>query len=181
MKIVEKIKAFWRARKPRERLMILCCVAIVAMLWFSLLMRKNGDLNSQTEDLQRREDLAQTVMANAGMIANAEALLAKTFDKSKMLSGAKLQPAIDACAQRAGVDYKLSSVAESTSANFKIYSTSISISKTSNISALVEFEAALKKLAPYASVSRAVFSGDGKGACSVKYDILSFEIVEASK
>ena len=161
MKPAEKIKSFWASRKPRERVMLVCCTVIVAALWFTLLSNKNSDCQTKLLELTRRAATAE---------------LSKSFDPSKTLSDDKFQAEIDRCARAAGVEYKLSSVTSSSMGKFKIYKTVMNISKTTDLSSIMKFESELKALRPYISVAEASFAGDGKGAVSAQYTITSFSL-----
>lgn len=176
MKPVEKIKSFWASRKPRERVMLVCCTVIVAALWFTLLSNKNSDCETKLLELTRRAATAKAAIAGLPGVEAAEAELSKSFDPSKTLSDDKFQAEIDRCARAAGVEYKLSSVTSSSMGKFKIYKTVMNISKTTDLSSIMKFESELKALRPYISVAEASFAGDGKGAVSAQYTITSFSL-----
>lgn len=176
MKAAEKLKSFWASRKPRERAMLLCCAAIVAALWFTLLSRKNAETSERMTDLNRRAATARAAIAGEGSVAAAETALSKSFDPAKTLSADKFQAEIDRCARSAGIEYRLSSVASSAEGRFKIRKATMQISKTSDLPSIMKFEAELKKLHPYVSVAEASFSGDGKGSVSAQYLIVSFSL-----
>ena len=72
MRIAEKLKLFWASRKPRERIMMLCCAAIVAALWFTLLTRKNAEYSGRMLDLGRRVATARAAISGADAVAAAE-------------------------------------------------------------------------------------------------------------
>ena len=149
MKPAEKIKSFWASRKPRERVMLVCCTVAAT---------------------------AKAAIAGLPGVEAAEAELSKSFDPSKTLSDDKFQAEIDRCARAAGVEYKLSSVTSSSMGKFKIYKTVMNISKTNDLSSIMKFESELKALRPYISVAEASFAGDGKGAVSAQYTITSFSL-----
>lgn len=176
MRIVERLKSFWASRKPRERAMALCCAAILAALWFTLLSRKNAEYSERMLDLGRRMATARAAIAGADAVAAAETELSKSFDPSKALSADKFQAEIDRCAREAGVEYRLSSVASSAEGRFKVYRATMQISRTADLPSIMRFEAALKALRPYVSIAEASFSGDGKGAVSAQYSIVSFSL-----
>lgn len=176
MKAAEKSKSFWVSRKPRERVMLLCCAAVVAALWFTLLSRKNAECSARMLELGRRASTARAAIAGADAVAAAETALSKSFDPSKALSADRFQAEIDRCAREAGVEYRLSSVASSAEGRFKVYRATMQISRTSDIASIMRFEAALKAMRPYVSIAEASFSGDGKGAASAQYSIVSFSL-----
>lgn len=176
MRIAEKLKLFWASRKPRERVMMLCCAAIVAALWFTLLTRKNAEYSGRMLDLGRRVATARAAISGADAVAAAETALSKSFDPSKALSADKFQAEIDRCAREAGVEYRLSSVSSSAEGRFKVYRASMQISKTADLASIMKFEAAIKTLRPYVSIAETSFSGDGKGAVSAQYSIVSFSL-----
>ena len=91
MKPAEKIKSFWASRKPRERVMLVCCTVIVAALWFTLLSNKNSDCQTKLLELTRRAATAKAAIAGLPGVEAAEAELSKSFDPSKTLSDDKFQ------------------------------------------------------------------------------------------
>ena len=76
MKPAEKIKSFWASRKPRERVMLVCCTVIVAALWFTLLSNKNSDCQTKLLELTRRAATAKAAIAGLPGVEAAEADLA---------------------------------------------------------------------------------------------------------
>lgn len=127
-------------------------------------------------DLGRRVATARAAIAGADAVAAAETALSKSFDPSKSLSADKFQAEIDRCAREAGIEYRLSSVSSSAEGRFKVYRASMQISKTADLASIMKFEAAIKTLRPYVSIAEASFSGDGKGAVSAQYSIVSFSL-----
>ena len=73
MKPAEKIKSFWASRKPRERVMLVCCMVIVAALWFTLLSNKNSDCQTKLLELTRRAATAKAAIAGLPGVEAAEA------------------------------------------------------------------------------------------------------------
>ena len=153
--------------------MILCVLAALAGVWYSLLSQKSESVSDELAQLSKRELVAKTAMDKAPEIKAELERIQKAFDKSKTLNATDLQITAEECARNAGFMCTLSSSTTKDAGKFKINTITLSGQKVP-LKTCSDFEKEIRLREPYIAISKASFDGDGKGAVNARYLISSF-------
>jgi len=170
-----KFAQFFKSRNKRERIMLMCVIGAIALVWASMLNGRNKELNDEIKKLQSRKAVAETIMSRAPEIQAELDKIQKIFDVSKTVSAVDLQIAVEECAKASALTYSISASTTKDAGNFKINTLNLSVQK-SELKSYAKFESRISKLEPYVTLSRVSLDGDGNGGVIGRYTISSFEM-----
>jgi hypothetical protein len=148
------MKAFFLARQPREKILILCLVLLAALWWLTAAIGRGTafmtDFRGTTETLKMQK---LTLDARESIQTRAEAAI-RQLDPSRTFDTVRLQAELDTIATMAAITNKTIGDAKTEpTPQFSVNSAQISI-RNADYATVVKFYEELKKRSPYIGIEQ---------------------------
>jgi len=171
------IRRLLETRKFRERALLIAFVLGAVLLWAAVSM---GSLRRHFSAMRlaRAEIINQkTVMAERGDIEDRLEKARAMINPAKTIGSLKLSSTVDSLARDAGIEASIASPTSKTSDIFNRNTVKVTCKKAS-IDQLITFTQAVRKQAPYISISRFKISADSHDPhlLSAEVEIESLEL-----
>jgi hypothetical protein len=174
------IRRFLETRKLRERILLVAFIWAIVLLWaimsvgafrrhFSAMSLARGEIKNQ-----------KIVMAESADIESRLEKARTLIDPARTIGPLKLSSSVDTLARDAGLEANIASPTSKSSEIFNRNTVRASCKKAS-IDQLITFTQAVRKQAPYLSISRFKISADQRDPhlLSAEFEIESFELAQS--
>lgn len=163
---------FYNSKKASERVLMMCTVYMLLIVWAFSIKNASADTTSAIEAKQIEIVKLEGVLSLEDKIMDSYAAVKRDLDESKMIDAQALQLCIEECALLSGIDYDISATSDSKLDNFQLFSITLNTKKV-DLANLINFEMMLMNYAPYIRVNSATVSTSTK-TIGASYKISSF-------
>lgn len=171
---MKKLVNFYKSKTPRERVMLVSVLWMIALFWFMDLCGAISQANGQIDSISSQISLAEGVLDQADRVKKALARVKANFDPSKTVSAADLQLNVEKCAAEAGLVYALSTTTTKDLKTYKINALTLNC-RNADLGALAKFEGLLQQHEPYLYVDKVSYDANSR-ALDVKYTVVSINL-----
>lgn len=171
--MLKKLKHFYDAKSPRERVLVFLLIWTALIIWFSSTISTQREISQKSGELVSDIESSELLISQKSSIEDRLQKARSNFDNSKLIEDLRVE--VENIMKEQGIaNFGMTFAPNKDSAKMTIFTLNLAVQRET-LEKLASLENEFAKRAPYLSLKSAELSSDGKGAMSARYEITSFE------